>query len=154
MTSTALPALGNCPFCGGEVHWCGTKLVGSDDYEHECHHITCPNCGDFDLVNGDDAETFEALRAICAARWNKRAGAANLVSVAVAPDEALLACMALRVDQDFGGRSEGERKVLLSKMRAAYEEVVGKGYFRLEERSRYVGYIPKANSQEDGSNAR
>lgn len=68
--TTLLP----CPFCKGTVHVCGTEVhdeTGEDI--HECHHITCQICGDFDLSFGlKDIEDLSLLRTAVIARWNTR----------------------------------------------------------------------------------
>lgn len=147
--------LKDCPFCGGPVHWCGSKIVEPDDELHTCHHIACPNCGDFDLSKRDDAETHEELHAICAARWNKRAQPSGQVLVEQAPDPALLVSMAMRVDHGFGLLEERAREVALDDMRKVHEEVVGTGYYRADVRERYAPMVPvkmqKASEKSEGS---
>ena len=60
--------LAKCPICKSEVDWCRCGTTG-------CHQITCKNCGQFDLANGDEpnCETLEELREYCAKKFNNRA---------------------------------------------------------------------------------
>jgi Restriction alleviation protein Lar len=61
-----------CPFCGGDVRWCGD----AQEDKHTCHQITCDACGlQFDN-NGQhlhDAVTMDELRGAIANLWNTRA---------------------------------------------------------------------------------
>ena len=51
-----------CPFCGGEVNWC--------DCGTDCPQITCPKCGQFDLVKA--GETLEGAKQEAETTWNNR----------------------------------------------------------------------------------
>lgn len=50
-----------CPFCGGSVNWC---VCGN------CPQITCPKCGQFDLVKA--GETLEGAKQEAETTWNNR----------------------------------------------------------------------------------
>lgn len=67
-----------CPFCGGEVRWCGDDPTD----KHDCHQIHCDGCGaQFDYCPDHQigAETLEELRDEVANIWNAR----NTVEVPV-----------------------------------------------------------------------
>lgn len=57
------------------------------------------------------------------------------------PDVALLCSMATCLNHGFGLLNDDRQRVMLDDMRKLYDEVVGKGYYRLENRSRYTEYL-------------
>ncbi len=60
-----------CPFCGNHVHWCGEA---NEDDLHDCHHITCVECGyNFDLWHKDAGkDNWEDTLKYVADKWNTR----------------------------------------------------------------------------------
>ncbi len=65
--------LDHCPFCGGEIRWCGEgeKACGN---EH-CDHLHCDSCGmHFSLESEESAsaKTFDEMRLLVAKAWNTR----------------------------------------------------------------------------------
>ncbi len=66
--------LKECPICKGLVVWCD-QIAKVDEPEHECHLLEClGRCKClFDLLgDDDDAETFDEIKKIVAARFNDR----------------------------------------------------------------------------------
>lgn len=61
-----------CPFCGGEVRWCG-----EDPKEpHGCDQISCPTCEiniDCHSDSVSNAGDFEMAKPAMAQVWNRRA---------------------------------------------------------------------------------
>lgn len=62
----------------------------------------------------------------------------DMVTVPVVPDEALLISMALRFDHGFFLLPPAHRKVIIDDMRKVHEEVVGTGFYKPENRDRYL----------------
>lgn len=65
--------LDHCPFCGGEIRWCGEgeKACGN---EH-CDHLHCDSSGmHFSLESEESAsaKTFDEMRLLVAKAWNTR----------------------------------------------------------------------------------
>jgi len=60
-----------CPFCGGEVRWCGDDPAD----KHECHEIHCDGCGAHFSCNPNElpeADTLEEEKDLQAKAWNQR----------------------------------------------------------------------------------
>lgn len=89
-TSPDALTLKACPFCGGEVRWCGADPDPAE--VHDCDQITCPTCGNFVSKVGHGAEDFPSVQAAVAEVWNRRAELESaLATVPVGGVDALIA---------------------------------------------------------------
>ena len=66
-----------CPFCGGEVKWCG-----GEEFEetHDCDHIICDNCEIAFICHNDQtmhACNMDSARVETAKVWNTRTETAH-----------------------------------------------------------------------------
>lgn len=62
----------------------------------------------------------------------------KFVTVPVEPDTALLASMAMRYRHDFGLMDASAQESIMRTMRQIHEEVVGTGFYSVEQRERYL----------------
>jgi len=102
-----------CPFCAGAVAWCGEQ----DPTDiHECHQITCPNCGQFDLRFNPEREEMADMRSDVIALWNTRATQPDNVLV---PRDAIQRIADRFDDAEHQGSKEWATHVEASAMLAA-----------------------------------
>jgi len=60
------------------------------------------------------------------------------------PDVALLVSMAMRINHGFGVDDQRSQEIQLADMRRCWEEVVGKGFYRPENRKQYLAALVAA----------
>jgi hypothetical protein len=63
------------------------------------------------------------------------------MGVPAEPDQALLASMAICLRHDFGLLDAKQQSSMLNDMRKLWDEVVGRGYYRPENRERYLAFL-------------
>lgn len=71
----------------------------------------------------------------------QKAGNSGAASLPAQPDIALLVAMAHVLDHDFSLLSAPQQQTWLKDMRRVYDQITGRGFYRPEDRERYIEHL-------------